>query len=85
MIQPWELLILREEFHYETSWIDLHIVKGETMSLSVICRGFFYWGFNNLHSDKSIKYWIAKIMNDLFERRHPKAKEFYTSMYEILR
>lgn len=55
------------------------------MSLSVICRGFFYWGFNNLHSDKNIKYWIAKIMNDLFERRHPKAKEFYISMYEMLR
>ncbi len=87
MISPWELLSLESDhFYLEETWIKLIISRrGNKVSLHVECKGYFYWGFNHLASDKGISYWLMAISNELFEKRHPKAKQFFNLIQDVLR
>ena len=87
MISPWELLSLESDhFFLEETWIKLIIShRGDKVTLHVECKGYFYWGFNNLASDKSISYWLMSISNELFEKRHPKAKYFFNIIQDVFR
>ena len=76
MIEPWEVISLEDnDFHFEEDWLSVHIVRGNLTSISVKCKGYFYYGCK-VPMNKSTFCLLVEIANMMYKWRHPKYRDF---------